>query len=430
MLRGVRVLDMTRAWAGPLAGRFLADLGADVIHVEYASSRAGGVVGPNGYPVDPSPGWTWGDLPQPALRGGVFPDADPGPDPWNRLGFFNKLHRNKKSLCVNLQQPDGSEIFRKLVAVSDVVLENYSPRAARSLGVDFERLKEINPRIVVVSVSGYGHSGPRHDRVALGPIIEAESGLASLTGYARGGPMKFGAALADPIAGLNGAVAVLAALSERDATGEGQFVDISMLESFVGIGGEAIVAASATGRAPARRGNRSERWAPQGVYPCAGDDHWVAIAARSTDEWSRLVAVLVSSPLADVRFLDPAVRLREQPYIDAEIRAWTSARTKWDAWRLLRDQRIAAMPVLSSGDLVHDAQLVSREFLIEWDQPGVGPRHYPGPPIHFEPPFDHEIVPAATLGRDNREILRELLDYDDEAIVELERRAVIATRPA
>ncbi|MCU1504558.1 MAG: Caib/baif family protein [Ilumatobacteraceae bacterium] len=429
MLEGVRVVDMTRAWAGPLAGRFLADLGADVIHFEYPTARAGGVAGAKGYDLRAGNDWTWGELPEPALRGGAFPDADPGPDPWNRQGFFNKLHRNKKSICVDLHDPAGAEVLRGLVAASDVVLENYSPRGAAGLGVLFDTLRTINPNIVVVSVSGYGHTGPAHDRVALGPIIEAESGLAALTGYARGEPMKFGAAIADAIAGLNGAVGVLAALAERDRRGEGVSVDLSMLESFVAIGGDAVLVASASGRVPQRRGNRSEQWAPQGVYRCAGDDEWIALTIRSRQEWHSLVELLGAPPLTDARFGEPAVRMLEHPYLDHHISAWTAQRTKWEAWHALRDRGVAAMPVLNNADLVHDPQLASRGFMVEWDQPGAGRRQYPGMPIRFDPPFDHEMLPAAPLGGDNRSVLRDVLGYTDATIDALERDGVIATRP-
>ena len=330
---------------------------------------------------------------------------------------------------MDLHEAEGQEIFRGLVAVSDVVLENYSPRGARSLGVVFEVLRDVNPRIVLVSISGYGHTGPNHDRVALGPIIEAESGLAALTGYRKSGPAKLGAAMPDGISGLNGALAVLAGLARRDATGEGLHVDISMLESFAAIGGEAFLVASETGIAPDRHGNLSAQWAPQGAYRCGGDDEWIAITVRSPAEWRRLVDLLDAPPLRHRRFADPAVRIREQPYLDRMIESWTSGQTKWNAWRQLRDRDLVAFPVLTNGDLVHDEQLTARGFMVEWDQPGIGPRLYPGVPIRFDPPLEYEVRPAALLGQHNRPILRDLLGYDEATIDKLESRGVIATEP-
>jgi crotonobetainyl-CoA:carnitine CoA-transferase CaiB-like acyl-CoA transferase len=315
------------------------------------------------------------------------------------------------------------------VALSDVVLENYSPRGALGLGVVFELLREVNPRIVVVSVSGYGHTGPGSDRVALGPIVEAESGLAALTGYRRGGPTKLGAAMPDAIAGLNGAIAVIAALDKRDATGEAQYVDVSMLESFVGIGGDYVLAASASGRAPDRLGNRSTEWAPQGVYRSAGDDEWISLAVRTTAEWDRLVQLVGATPLSDPRLRHPAARRLEQPYVDRLVGAWTQARDKWEAWQALRQVGIAAMPVLTNADLVHDPHLNARQFIVEWDQPGVGPRLYPGRPIRFDPPLIEPLRPSAPLGADNQRVLRDLLGYSDDRIAALTAGGVLADRP-
>jgi crotonobetainyl-CoA:carnitine CoA-transferase CaiB-like acyl-CoA transferase len=428
-LADVRVLDLTRAWAGPLAGRFLADLGAEVIHVEYSTARGAGVAGPNGFPEGVDEEWSWGDLPEASIRAGIFADADPGDEPWNRQASFNKLNRGKKSLCLDLHDPEGSETFRRLVAESDVVLENYSPRGAIGLGVVFDLLREVNPRIVVVSVSGYGHTGPSCDRVALGPIIEAESGLAALTGHRRGGPTKLGAAMPDAIAGLNGAIAIIAALEERDATGEGQYVDISMLESFVAIGGEYLLATSAAGRAPSRRGNRSADWSPQGVYRCSGEDEWIGVAVRTTSEWHRLVDLVGAPPLTDPRFVDLSVRIREQPYIDRLVGAWTQTRSKWEAGQALRTSGIAAMPVLTNADLVHDPHLNERGFITEWEQPGVGTRLYPGRPIRFDPPLADPLRPSAPLGADNRSILRDLLGYSEARIDALAERGVLVERP-
>jgi crotonobetainyl-CoA:carnitine CoA-transferase CaiB-like acyl-CoA transferase len=428
-LSGIRVLDLTRAWAGPLAGRFLADLGADVIHIEYPEARSAGVTGAHGYQLAPDPDWSWGKLPAPHLRGGHFPDGDPGEHPWNRQGLFNKLHRNKRSLCLDLHTPDARRILHELVAVSDVVLDNYSPLGAGRLGTTYEQLVPFNDQIIVVSLSGYGHTGPYRERVALGPILEAESGLAAATGYADGGPMKLGAAFPDAIGGLNGAVATIAALIERKESGHGRFMDVSQFEAYIGIGGEKIMATSATGTTPARLGNRSAVLAPQGVYPCRGENEWVALTVRSDEEWGRLVRCLGAIGSDRPEWAGVAGRLGDHDAIDAVITGWTSARPRDAAAASLQAAGIPAMPVMTNADLVHDRQLENRGTFVQWDQPEVGVRTYPGFPIHFRPDIPIPMEPSATLGQHNREILVELLAYTDEQVSELEGAGVIATHP-
>ena len=251
-LDGVRVLEFSIAWAGPFAGRFLADLGAEVIKVEHPNARGAGVTGAGGFRAKGDlAGWRWGQLPGPVFRSGIYPDADPGERPWNRQGVFNKMNRNKKSLAIDLKAAGARDVLADLVRASDVVLDNYSPRGVKSLGIDHESLARWNPRIISVSLSGYGHTGPDRMRVSWGPILESHSGMAAMTGYAGGGPLKMGVALPDPVGGLHCAVAVLTALAERDRTGRGFFVDISQLETYAAIGGDAYLTASADRRGAA-----------------------------------------------------------------------------------------------------------------------------------------------------------------------------------
>jgi crotonobetainyl-CoA:carnitine CoA-transferase CaiB-like acyl-CoA transferase len=219
--RGRARIEFSIASGRPLAGRFLGDLGAEVIKVEHPTSRGGHL------PDDPSlrerdgiDEWTWGTLPGPVFRSGIFPDAEPGDQPWNRQGVFNKMNRNKRSLGIDLKLPGGREVFDRLVAASDVVLNNYSPRGVRSLGIDYESLAAINPHIIAVSLSGFGATGPDQARVSWGPMLEAQSGLAASTGYPDRGPLKMGPPCPTRWA-VHGALAVLAALSERDRTGKG-----------------------------------------------------------------------------------------------------------------------------------------------------------------------------------------------------------------
>ena len=195
LLDGLRVLDLTIAWAGPLAGRFLADMGADVIHIERPTGRAAPALDPGTRAALRA--WRWGTLPEPKTRGAVYPDADPGERPWNRSGVFNKINRNKRSLCLDLKQPDGAAIFRRLVAISDVLIENNSARAMPGLGFGYDTLAAINERLVMISMPGFGSTGPYAAWLSLGPIIEAASGLAGATGYRDGGPLKPGVAFAE-----------------------------------------------------------------------------------------------------------------------------------------------------------------------------------------------------------------------------------------
>jgi len=429
-LDGIRVLEFSIAWAGPFAGRFLADLGAEVIKVEHPTARGAGVTGAGGFRANRDlEGWRWGQLPGPVFRSGIYPDADPGERPWNRQGVYNKMNRNKRSLCIDLKAAAARDVLADLVRASDVVLDNYSPRGVKSLGIDHESLARWNPRIVSVSLSGYGHTGPDRMRVSWGPILESHSGMAAMTGYAGGGPLKMGVALPDPVGGSHGAVAVLTALAERDRTGRGCFVDISQLETYASIGGDAYLAASATGAAPPRRGNRSPERAPQGVYPCAGEDEWVAISIESDAEWKALCGVVRDG-------LDPgshpslAARLEHHDEIDHAIAAWSTGLDKHEAMRMLQAAGVRAAAVMTNRDIVEDEHIAARGFMVEWDQADVGRRRFPGFPIHFTDPGEIPMSGAPPLGADNRYVLVDVLGYPEARVAALAEAGVVATAPA
>jgi crotonobetainyl-CoA:carnitine CoA-transferase CaiB-like acyl-CoA transferase len=428
-LTGVRVLEFSVAWAGPLTGRFLADFGAEVIHIERATSRGTGHIG-----IDPAvvaadiAGWEWGKLPGPIFRSGIYPDADPGEHPWNRQGIFNKMHRNKQSLCIDLKTPRGREVFVDLVRVSDIVLNNYSPRGVASLGLDYEQLSEYNPRIITISMSGYGLTGPDSMRVSLGPVLEAHSGLASATGYADGGPLKMGVAFADPIAALHALAATLAALDQRDQTGVGMGLDFSQFEAYASLGGELYLEASVTGAAPPRRGNRAPDAAPQGVYECAGEDSWLAVSVPSDEEWQALAAVL-GGEMTSPRYQSLAGRLRHHDEIDRVLGAWSVKRDKFAAMTELQGSGVRAVAVMTSRDLVEGEHLAARGFMAEWDQAEVGRRRFPGFPIHFEDLPATRMEGTAALGAHNESILGEILGYPADRIQALIDSGVLATGP-
>jgi crotonobetainyl-CoA:carnitine CoA-transferase CaiB-like acyl-CoA transferase len=428
-LSGVRVVEFTIAWAGPLAGRWLADLGAEVIHLEPRTGRGLGVTGAGGFAVgEDVSDWKWGDLPGPVFRAGIYPDADPGERPWNRQGVFNKMQRNKLSLCVDLKTEAGKELLADLIKVTDIVLDNFSPRGVRSLGIDYESLVALNPALIRASLSGYGHTGPDQMRPSWGPILEAHSGMAWTTGYADGGPLKVGVALPDPTGGMHAVVAMLAALEERDRTGNGCFIDLSQFETYAAVGGEKYLEASVTGEVTPRLGNRSLDCVPQGVYPCRGSDEWIAISVQSDEEWTVLEGFIGAVPGAgDLAALE--TRMSWQDEIDIAIRTWTNARDRFAAMAELQSAGVRASAVMTNRDLVESEQIDARGFIVEWDQVDVGPRKYPGFPVHFEDPAEIEMRSSPALGEDNEHILVDILGYSPERVRELTDMDVLATTP-
>lgn len=428
-LTGVRVLELAVAWAGPLAARWLADLGAEVIKVEHMTARGLGVATTTMTTTDQTEPWRWGTLPPPPFRSGIYPDAVPGDRPWNRQGIFNKMNRNKRSLSVDLKHPAGREAFLGLVAVSDVVLDNYSPRAMPGLGFDYTSLAALNPSIICASLTGYGHSGPLKQRVSYGPILEAHSGLAAATGYGDGTPYKLGHAFPDAIGGLSGAVAVLDALWRRQQSGRGCFVDLSQLETYASIAGDLLLATSLAGEPPPPLGNRSTVYAPQGVYRCQGADHWLALTVRDVGEWKRLVDVIDNEELRDRAFESVAGRFAAHDLIDQVIGRWAGSLDKHQAMALLQEAGVTAAAALSNADLVGSPHLAARGFMVEVDQVDVGPRRFPGHPLHFSatPLPPPRGTPA--LGGDNTALLADLLGYAAGHIRRLEAQRTIGTGP-
>ncbi len=424
-LAGVRVVELTTSWAGPLTGRILADLGADVVKVEHPTSRGGSVTAPDPDSESESEPWVWGELPPPSVRNGVYPDADPGDEWWNRMSAWNKLNRAKRSLCLDIKAPGGRGVFEKLVASADIVLNNYSPRGVRSLGIDHEILRAIKPGLVTVAMSGFGAAGPASEAVSFGPILDGASGLAATTGYADSGPYKQGVAFPDPVAGTHGASAVLSAWWEHCRTGSAVHVDLSQLETLLAIAGDQIIEASATGRSPQRRGARSSTFAPAGVYPCAGDDRWLALTVYDEDDWVRLVGLVAGLDRPD--WGDAAARHDSHDEIDQVIGRWTAGRPPHDAMAQLQGAGVAAAIVATNQDLVEDPQLASRGFMVTVDQHACGPRLYPGSPflVDGEPLV---VRPISPLGGDNDAVLAEL-GFDAEARARLAATQTIAVSP-
>lgn len=400
-LRGVRILDLTHVWAGPLAVRVLADLGAAVVKVEAPASR-----GPRRWHEVPLGGWVGGD---------------PGDEPWNRNAVFVKLSRNRRSLCIDLKAPAGRRAFLDLVAVADVVIENFSAAAMPGLKLDWEHLQAANPRLVYVSMPGFGSSGPYRDRVAFGPTVEPMTGLTSVMGYGPEEPRCTAMALMDPIAALSAASAVMTALRERDRKGRGLRVELSLHEAGVGYSGPWLVERQLGGQ-PVPLGNRHPRMAPHGVYPCAGQDDWVAVACRDDDQWRALCSLLGGG-------LDPHADLRERQArhdaIDARISTWTRERTPAAAATALQAAGVPAGPVNAVPEMIADPQVRYRGFFV----PLEDALPVPGTPVKMAGSSPADWSPCPKLGADNAAVLRDWLGYDDARITDLQQAGVLADRP-
>lgn len=401
-LRGVRILDLTHVWAGPLGVRTLADLGAEVVKIEAPYGRGPRKV-MGGTPIG---GWLAGD---------------PRDEPWNRHAVFVKLARNRQSLCIDLKSQTGRETFLDLVGVADVVIENFSARAMPSLGLDYETLEAANPNIIYVTMPGYGTYGPYKDWVAFGPSVEPLSGLTHVMGYGVDEPYNTAMALIDAIAAMSVASAVVTALRHRARNKTGIYVELSLHEAGVAYSGPWLIECQLGGNVE-RLGNRHPRIAPHGVYRCAGEDEWVAIACKSDAQWRALCTLICSG-------LDPNATLDERQgqhdEIDAAIYAWTIKRTKVDAANALQAVAIAAGPVNITPDMTHDPQVQHRRFFV----PLEDETPVPGNPVKMRGTSSADWTPCPKLGADNAAVLEGWLGYSNAQVQALEQSGVLADKP-
>ena len=401
-LNGIRILDLTHVWAGPLGTRVLADLGAEVVKIEAPMGR-----GPRQY---------MGGLPLGGWLGG-----GPPAEPWNVNAIFVKLQRNKRSVALDLKRELGRNAFLELVAVADVVIENFSARAMAALELGYQQLAAANPRIIYVAMPGFGASGPYRDRVAFGPTVEPMSGLTTVMGYDADEPRNTAMALMDPITAVNAAAAVVDALRRRERTGHGAFVEMSLHEGGVAFCGPWLIEHQLGGKVGAL-GNRHPRMAPHGVYRCAGDDAWVAIACRDDVDWQALCAVVEGLPAS----ADLAARMADHDAIDDVLSAWTADRAKTAAAATLQAAGVPAGPVNITPDMTADEQVQARGFFVPLEP---GPTPIPGNPLKMAGIGSGDWTPCPRLGADNRTVLADWLDYDDARIDALEAAGVLVDKP-
>jgi crotonobetainyl-CoA:carnitine CoA-transferase CaiB-like acyl-CoA transferase len=386
-LSHVRVLDLSRIMAAPWASQILADLGADVIKVERPGAG------------DDTRSWG-----PPFLK-------DKDGNPTREAGYFLSVNRGKRSIALDISTPQGQEVVRRLAAISDIVLENYKVGTLARYGLDYQTLKEQNPRLIFASVTGYGQSGPRAHAAAYDFAIQAMGGLMSVTGerddMPGGGPQKVGVPIVDLMTGMYAAVGVLAALSRRAETGEGDYIDLAMLDVQAAFLANQAMNWLVSGNAPKRGGNRHPNIQPQDVFPCA--DGFVVLAVGNDSQFLKLAAILGHAEWGDdPRFASNPARVRNHAELDPLLR---NAFGAWPREKLifaLDEAGVPCSPINTVPEVFADAQIIHRRMLRDLPHPTAGrvpqvvsPLNFAAAPLAFD-------RPPPLLGQHSAEILREL----------------------
>ena len=393
-LQGVRVADFTLHAAGPFCAHMLALLGAECIKIESAG------------------------------RLDIFRKPHPV---YGRMAAatFDQVASNKLSVQLNLKDPRGMELAKRLVAVSDIVAESFRPGVMDRLGLNYEALKAVKRDIVMVSVSASGQTGPERGYAGYAPLFGAAGGLGTLTGYEDGPPTEIRHVM-DHSTGLTAAMATLAAYLHKTRTGEGQHVDVAAREVACGFIGDALLQFAATGVAPRRMGNDAPESAPHNVYACAGTDAWVSIVVATDEEW-RAFANALGRPewLSDARFASTHTRWSHRRDLDAEISAWTRARGREEVTRILQAAGVAAFPSYTAQDIAGDPHLGERGTIKSMAGPDGESRKVVGPPWRFSrtPAKLERWTPK--LGEHNEYVFGELLGLSRGDIQELVEAKVI-----
>lgn len=409
-LTGIRVIDLTEVWAGPMGNSLLGDLGAEVIKVES-------------YPRSPM---TRPPTVPPNRRG--FPETPRAYErPWDASASHNSANRNKKGIALNLRTTGGMIAFQELVRASDVLVEGYSAGTMARLGIHYGALRAERPDLVMVSMPGWGSDGPYRRYVTLGSGLDAWTGHWALRQYLDADASEVMPVFhSDATAALMVVFSVVSALRYRGETGKGQWIDLSQAETFLPHLSRPIMDYMMNGRIATSVGNRSRTRAPQGVYPCKGEDRWVAISVRGDADWEALCKVLGHEELVnDPRFEDVLGRLRHQDELDAVIGQWTVQRDRYEAMYTLQRAGVPAGAIRDEGEIVGDPHLTERGYFQRVDHPVAGLRYHPGQLWRFGglrvEPHEH----ANLLGQHNRTVLGDLLGRSPGAIDALQAQGVI-----
>ena len=415
-LEGIRVLEIGIIWAGPFGGQILGDMGAEVIKVESIQHIPPST---RGFRIRP---------PQVAMSGptgATYPNREAGKRPWNRFTHFNAQHRNKHSMTVDLTRDKGKEIFKKLVAASDVFVENSAYGLMDRFGLGYAVLSQVNPRLIMCSMPGFGNSGPYKQYVGFGLLLEALIGHTWLRGYADSDPTTNNPAYpCDTTGGAAAAFMILSALHYRQRTGRGQFIDLAQTEAFMPHLGQSIMDYTMNRRVQRTVGNRDPglSMAPHGCYRCRGNDRWLVIAVGSDEEWHGLCRAMGEPAWTkEERFEDVVSRFRNQDELDKLIEAWTLDHDHYALMHLLQTEGVAAGPVMDGRDCYNDSHLKERGFF-EWiTHPEAGRHLYPGMMTKMSATPLSCRMPPPCLGEHNEYVYKKVLGVSDEEYAELER---------
>lgn len=396
-LAGIRVTDFSWVWAGPFGTSLLAMLGAEVIRIEsrgrFDTMRR--------------------------IRG-----APPG-EKLEQSVTYSDINFNKRSISLDMRRPEAKGIARRLIRISDVVAENFSPGALGRMGFGYEQVREIKPDIIMVSASAAGQTGPDRHNVGYATVFNAVSGMGALTGYPDSSPVDIRDGSDLRVANA-AASATLAALIHRRRTGRGQHVDVSAQEVLSSLIGHDLLDYFLNQRAPTRQGNADPAYYPHDCYPCAGEDRWVSLVTDTSEEWAALAA-LIGRPewAADPRFATVAGRRSAAAEIDAAIAAFTRSRTPDEAADAFQAAGVAAAPVPSNADIYADPHVAAREMIVEIDHPVMGPRKIVGVPWRLSRTPARLVRSAPLLGEDTHHVLHDLLGLREAEIAELDAAGVL-----
>jgi crotonobetainyl-CoA:carnitine CoA-transferase CaiB-like acyl-CoA transferase len=397
-LEGVRVLDFGQFIAVPFCTQWLGWLGAEVICIESRRHLISRTAPPSA----------------PGLQGNL-----------NGSGYHNLLYSAKKSCTLDMTTAAGRDIARRLSAVCDVVVDNFSTGVMEKLGLGWDVLSALNPRLIMLSCGAFGREGPMRHAMGFHSAVNLFSGVAEVTGYPDGHGRLMGGVLPDPMGGAYGTFAIQAALLHRARTGEGQFIDQAMFESMLALIPEAVIDYTMNGVEPQRTGNRDKAKAPHGIYRCRDADTWLALSVDGDADWHAFCrAIGHTAWIDDARFASPAARLANVAALDAAVEQWSRGVPLPDAVDLLQAAGIAAGPVLRSDQLLDDPQLNARGMFVASDHPVAGAYRQLGLPWRMDS-VGVAYRRAALIGEHTREVLTGLLGLGEAEYAALEAEGVL-----